>query len=298
MVAIIGSMAVKGVFKAGGLLTGLTKTATKFKAAQHESKGASTEMKRMKGSAHALEKALALIGVGGFTALVMSAPQLTGALTKIKTEMQLIAWSVGKHLKPALDDVAGILHGIRTGDWESVKQGVVDLSNSLLELVTKPVRFIVDAVFGEGTLDSALTDFETWVENLKTAWDKGDLGALISTAIVDPIKWVLDKAYKAGEQFGEHIQTSEGSEQMKNMLLNMIPGGRAIAGLVEHAPRFAGYDRAVAQKEEKMGKYVETSNINVDFSGANINLASGVEVEQFADVVSTRIAEKQQAVTY
>jgi hypothetical protein len=84
---------------------------------------------------------------------------------------------------------------------------------------------------------------------------------------------------------------------MKNMLLNMIPGGKAIAGFAEHAPRFAGYDRAVAQNEENRAKYAETSNVTVDFSGANINLASGVEIEQFADVVSMRIAEKQQSLT-
>ena len=86
VIPVIGSMAVKGVFRAGGLLTGLGNTIGKLKETQMNSKSTSTEMKRMTGQSHLLAKALGLIGVTGFTALLMQTPQLAGALAKIKTE--------------------------------------------------------------------------------------------------------------------------------------------------------------------------------------------------------------------
>jgi len=40
------------------------------------------------------------------------------------------------------------------------------------------------------------------------------------------------------------------------------------------------------------------TSITLDFSGANISIASGIELEQFADVISNRIAEKQHRLSY
>ena len=94
VVPIIGSMAVKGVFQAGSLLSGLGSMGGKLKEVQQRSKSTTTEMKRMTKGAHTLRNALAAIGIGGFTALLLATPQLAGALAKIKYEMMRIAWSV------------------------------------------------------------------------------------------------------------------------------------------------------------------------------------------------------------
>jgi len=47
MVPIVGSLAIRGVFKAGGLLSGLGSTSGKLKEVQQRSKSTTTEMKRM-----------------------------------------------------------------------------------------------------------------------------------------------------------------------------------------------------------------------------------------------------------
>lgn len=366
MVLAVGSMAVKGVFSAGNLLTGLAKTATKFKGAGMEAKSTSTEMKRMKGTAHGLSKALALVGVGGFTALIMSAPQLAGALTKIKTEMQLLAWSVGKHLKPALDSVATVLHGIRTGDWTTIKQGVIDLGNSIVDLATKAGTFIIDVIFGEGTTEKLVDDVTNWVIKMKKAWNEGDLVGLINTSL-DPVRWLTDRSYELGEivgkwayntgyKFGEELKRGE-TESINKMLDLVIPGyegtrklagfagrvsnrygpmnmptrqmpTRQIGGIIPttgvyqmHAgetvtmtgssgtsnvnepvkmttPRISNVNEPVKMATPRISEVSKESNITVDFSGANINLSGGLQLDQFADVISMRIAEKQQSVTY
>ena len=92
--AMVGSMAIKGVFKAAGLLTGLGSTINKLKKTQMTSKSTTTEMKRMTNQTHLLRKALAMIGVAGFTNLLMQTPQLAGSLAKIKNELTQLAISI------------------------------------------------------------------------------------------------------------------------------------------------------------------------------------------------------------
>ncbi len=193
MVVQIGSLAIRGVFKAGSLLSGLGKTAGKLKEVKQRGKSTTTEMKRMTGQTHLLSKAMAAIGIAGFSALLMTTPQLAGSLAKIKTEMMLLAWSVGKHLKPALDAVATILRGIRTGDWSVVKQGVKDLADSLLTLTGKVITVVVDTIFGEGTAAKTKADFDRWLTSLEDAWEERDLPTLIKVGLWEPIKWAGEK---------------------------------------------------------------------------------------------------------
>lgn len=160
-------MAIKGVFQAGSLLSGLGSTGTKLKEVQQRSKSTTTEMKRMTGQTQLLSKAMAMIGIAGFSALLMTTPQLAGSLAKIKYEMQMLAWSIGKHLKPAIDSVATILQGIRTGDWSTVKRGIEDLAESAWDLVESAGSVVIDVVFDKGTAEKTRSNFYNWVEEFK-----------------------------------------------------------------------------------------------------------------------------------
>jgi hypothetical protein len=326
MVLQIGSMAVKAVFNGAGLLSGLGKTSDKFKEVSQRSKSTTTEMKRMRGGAHQLRNALAAIGVGGFTALMMSAPQLAGSLAKIKYEMQQLAWSVGKHLKPALDAVATILQGIRTGDWATVTQGVKDLTDSLLTLADKAITIVVDTVFGEGTAEKTKDDFSRWYNKITTAWEEGDVWTLMLGAI-EPVIWALERLWDTGIKIGNWLKTESGQFAVGNIALQTMPGGKAAVATGGFIARMLGYGKEEKKPEYRsyqVGGYVPqtglyqlhagetvtmkgssgmggsggSSNITIDFSGANINLASGIELDEFADSISKKIAEKQQGLTY
>jgi len=195
---VIASMAVKGIFKAGSLLGGLSKMGAKLKEAGARSKSTTTEMKRMTGHARMLAGALTGISVAAFTALMMQAPQLAGSLAKIKTEMMLMAYAVGAKLKPALDAVGTILRGIRTGDWTVIKQGIKDLTDAIIKLAAEAGSVVMDFIFGEGSAAKVKTDFNNWIEELKTAWEEGDLIGLIKGLLWDPAEWLLTNAYEWG----------------------------------------------------------------------------------------------------
>jgi len=311
MVVQIGSMAVKGVFQAGSLLSGLGSMGGKLKEVQQRSKSTSTEMKRMTGQAHILKTALAAIGVAGFSALLLTTPQLAGALAKIKVEMQLIAWSIGKHLKPALDAVSTILHGIRTGDWSTVIRGIEDLTMSIVGLIAKASEFVIDLTFGEGTFSKMETDFNNWVENLKIAWNNNDLAGLIRTSLWDTFNWISTKIADIQKSMSDIATSPEKGERHREFW-------SGLSGKISDFQRSGVYERGSYQ----VGGYIpqtgmykmhagETvamkgsspsgggpSNITVDFSGANINLSNGISLDRFAESISMKIAERQQSLSY
>lgn len=311
-------MAIKGVFQAGSLLSGLGTTSTKLKEVQQRSKSTTTEMKRMTSGANALKGALAAIGVAGFSALLLTTPQLAGSLAKIKSEMQRIAWSIGKHLKPALDAVATILRGIRTGDWSTVKQGVKDLADSLLTLVDKAITVTIDTIFGEGTAEQTKKDFNNWISGLETMWDTRDLPGLIKVGLWEPIAWAGEKLAEFQQQQIKALQGEEGAAKGKWMrgaiwgtmetigeFATGTPsktehGSYQTGGLV---PRTGMYklhagETVTMQGSTPGGNAGGPTEINIDFSGANINLASGIELDQFANAISNQIAERQNSLTY
>lgn len=148
MVIALGSMAIKGVFKAGEMVSGLAKTMTGLKQTQKEGKSTNTEMKRMTGTTKKLAGALAMIGAGGFTALMMTAPQLSASLFRIKMQLQMIAWTVGRHLKPLLDAVGKILKGIRTGDWSMFFEGLSDAWSAAKGVISKAWQWIKNVYNG------------------------------------------------------------------------------------------------------------------------------------------------------
>lgn len=315
VVPIIGSMAIRGVFQAGGLLSGLGSTSGKLKEVQQRSKSTSTEMKRMTGQANVLKGALAAIGVAGFSALLMTTPQLAGALAKIKTEMQLIAWSIGKHLKPALDAVSTILHGIRTGDWSVIQKGIADLAGAVWDLVAAAGSFVLDLVFGEGAAAEVAGDFNRWLDKLTTAWEEGDVFSLMGAAI-EPVIWALERLWDAGIKIGNWLKTDAGKFAIGQGIVGAIPGGQAaigIGGFISRSlgegqtglnvPRTGMYklhagETVTMRGSSGMNGVGGTTDITVDFSGANINLAGGIQLDQFADAISMKIAERQQSLSY
>ena len=325
VVPIIGSMAIRGVFQSGGLLSGLGKTSGKLKEVQQRSKSTTTEMKRMTSGANEVKKALALIGVAGFSALLMTTPQLAGALAKIKHEMQRIAWSIGKHLKPVLDAVATILRGIRTGDWSVIIQGVKDLVSEVGKLVAKAGKYVIDLVLEVPFFAGLWEDFTGWIDRMKTAWEEGDLLGLIS-GMMEPAKWLqgifdsigeflFNMGKNAIEKFIEGFKSSP-TTALYDTIMALLPagtkpmvefGGRVVdrelgkgqTGL--HVPRTGMYNLHAGETVTMRGSTPNGGGANeiiIDFSGANINLASGIQLDQFAEVLSNKIAERQSSLTY
>ena len=324
MVVTIGSMAIKGVFNAGSLLSGLGKTSGKLKEVQSRGKSTTTEIKRMTGQTHLLSKAMAAIGVAGFSALLMTTPQLTGSLAKIKHEMTMLAWSIGKHLKPSLDAVATILRGIRTGDWSVIIRGVKELTGAVVDLIANAGEFVIELILEVPIFADLHKDFTDWIDGLKTAWEEGDLLGLIS-GMMEPAKWLndvfndiieyfCDMGINAIGAFIEGFKTSPLTATYETIMALLPPvmkpavefGGRAI----EHESRqIGGYvpqsglynlhaGETVTMKGSTPSSGTGSTNITLDFSSAVINLASGIELNDFAEVISNKIAEHQHALTY
>lgn len=316
MVVQLGSMAIKGVFKAGSMLSGLGKTSGKLKEVKQRGKSTTTEMKRMTGQTHLLSKAMAAIGVAGFSALLMTTPQLAGSLAKIKHEMTMLAWSIGKHLKPALDAVATILRGIRTGDWETVKKGVEELAKAVWDLAAAAGTYVLELVFGKKPVEEAKADLLRWWEKIKKAFYDGDGGKFVVTLVFEPIKWAVDRlnAYwekVRAEAEAHRVRGSEGPARSLGSVaeeyIARVTGfgantlGEGQTGL--NVPRTGMYKlhagETVTMRGSTPGEAAGGStNITLDFSGANINLASGIELDQFAETISNKIAERQHSMTY
>lgn len=207
MVLAVGSMLVRGVYKGGELLTGLAKTVTGFKQTGKEGKSTETEMKRMSSTAKKLGGALALIGVGGFTALMMTAPQLSAALFRIKMQVRMIAWAIGRHLKPLLDAVGKILKAIRTGDWSMLWNGIKDAWNAIKGLVNTAwdwLKRVYNSLWDElGKKGIKKPGWIIWIENwileLERIIKEKDWNSLWDWAI-SPLKvvWDLFMATKVG----------------------------------------------------------------------------------------------------
>lgn len=330
MVINIGSMAVKAVFNGAGLLSGLGKTSDKFKEVSQRSKSTTTEMKRMQHGAHKLRGALAAIGIGGFAALLMTTPQLAGSLAKIKYEMQQLAWSVGKELKPSLDAVATILQGIRTGDWNTVIDGVNDLTNALINLVGKGVDIILKPIIGEEATKTIKTDFNNWINKIKTSLEEGDIKTFLTSIFYDPFKWIYDNSgtivtkindimgaisgklfkLREGSPLDKFVQSAYDIDRWIGQKTYDITGVNIPVGQKIETRQIGGYvpqsglynlhagETVTMKGSSGMTGNMGSSNITLDFSGANINLASGIELNEFADTISKKIAERQNTLTY
>lgn len=357
MVLAVGSMVVRGAFKAGSLLTGLAKTVTGLKQTESESKSTTVAMDRMRGTTKKLAGALALIGVGGFAALMMTAPQLAGALMRIKMLMKMIAWSIGRHLKPLLDAVGKILHGIRTGDWSMIISGIKDAWEAVKGLVATSIEWIkgvYNSIWEELEKRGIekpqwLIDIENWLGEIERIVKEKDWDALWDW-IIQPFKWVWNK-FMETEMGGmvkkilEEVQKEEATitsigvfigkgilKGMKEALLGPVDdllsmkktrdkwrffsggksGGEGFGGSWSEpdSQQVGGMIPTTGLYHMHAGEYVTPSGvskshsgggdttINLDFSGAKFELGGGIQVQDFAKVLSEQIAEAQRDVTY
>jgi len=327
-VSMVGSIAIKGVFKAGGLLAGLGSTVNKLKKTQMTSKSTTTEMKRMTAQTHLLRKALAMIGVAGFTNLLMQTPQLAGSLAKIKNELTQLAWSIGKHLKPSLDAVAEILRGIRTGDWSTVKKGISDLQKSIQELAGKTIKVILEPLIGKEKAEKVKTDFENFVNDCKKAFKAGGIWNVVGTTITEPFLWLIDNkgiiidALKSIGDAAFTIGFGQNWKDFKNWVNSFSNNGIKKSLSEAYTGTIGSYSykndfviktlHALYGKSDYKTKELNetvmpsnipsnvnnTSNVTVDFSNANINLANGIEIDEFANIISRKIAENQTSRIY
>jgi len=329
-VSMVGSIAIKGVFKAAGLLAGLGSTVNKLKKTQMTSKSTTTEMKRMTNQTHLLRKALAMIGVGGFSALLMQTPQLAGSLAKIKNELTQLAWSIGKHLKPSLDAVAEIIRGIRTGDWSTVKKGISDLQKSIQEFTGKTIKVILEPLIGKEKAEKVKTDFENFVDDCKKAFEAGGIWNVIGVTITEPFKWLIDNkgiiidVLKSIGDAAFTIGFGQNWKDFKNWISSFSNNGikknlsEASFGIEKRLFTHHNDDLMVKlfrpdfdyEEWNRKKGYVtmpsnipsnninSTSNVTVDFSNANINLANGIEIDEFANIISRKIAENQTSRIY
>lgn len=326
--AVVGSMVVKGVFKGGSLLSGLATAAAKLKRTGMEGKSVVTEMKRMTGHAKMLAGALTGISVAGFTALMMSAPQLAGSLAKIKNEMTLMAWAIGAQLKPALDAVATILRGIRTGDWTVVKQGVKELTESVVGLVGKGIEVVLEPIIGEKAtkkvktaFQTVKTDFSNWVSEVWTALEEGRGWDVLKLVFVTPLKWVWNnrvgilstiKSIMDGVSGKLFTGFREGSplDNFTKKLYDLdryvgqsvydatginLPGGQAINTTNSDIGKVYQQGSGTYIDQNGMMGITGSSDINVDLSGATIYATSEEDVKTLADRVAVEIALKQQS---
>lgn len=318
-IAAVGSMMVKGVFKGGGLLTGLGSMVDKFKRAGHESKSTTTEMKRMTGHAHVLRNALGLIGVGGFSALLMQSPALAGSLVKIKTEMMLIANSVGRVLKPALDSVAVILQGIRTGDWTKVKEGVKGLAAASVGIVEKAAGKVVDVVLepviGESGVEKIKTDFKNWKIDLVTILEgEGPSFNFMSKLFITPLKWLwtnrkgilsavkdimdsvstfLFPGFREDSPLDKLTKGLKGLDRWSGQTIYDItgidvPGGQEID--TENKPKFWG--------EKETSIETQANTFNITMNGVTGDLEDPSVLNKLYNIFTEGLRENQRSVTY
>lgn len=314
-IAAVGSMMVSGIFKGGSLLTGLGSMVSKFKNAQQEGKSTGTEMKRMTGHANLLRNALAMIGVGGFSALLMQTPALAGGLVKIKTEMMLMANIVGRALKPALDDVATILQGIRTGDLSKIKQGISDLTSDLLKLTGKIVTVIIEPVIGGEATETVKTDFKNWLGDLKMILDEeGPSFNFMSKLFITPLKWVWNNRETILSTLKDIMDSVSGK---------LFPGFREDSPLDKLTKGLYGLDRWVGQsvydvtgvnipggqeietenrrapwEKEETTIGVQTNHINIDMRGITGNIEEPSVLNKILAAINVGLRDEQKAVMY
>ncbi len=129
---------------------------------------------------------------------------------------------------------------------------------------------------------TALTDFVTpeWVKDIARSMDRFD-------------EWIGKKVY---EPLG--IDLYKSSSGLLSKPEEYKGGSWQVGG---HVPRDGLYRMHAGETVTMKGSTPSgggSSNITVDFSGANINLSGGIDLDRFSEAISMKIAEKQQSITY
>jgi hypothetical protein len=156
-----------------------------------------------------------------------------------------------------------------------------------------------------------------WKKNLEDAWSELDLKLIFKVGIVEPMKWIGEKIGTYQRNMMEELQGEKGAAKGQRHRDFWMGLGEAIGDLQRSGFKDAHGEYQTGGMVSKTGMYKlhtgETvtmqgsspsganegpTEINIDFSGTNIHLASGIELDQFADAISNKIAERQHSKTY
>lgn len=266
-------------FSGSSVIKGLKDIESKLNNNIKKSKDTDKAMTAMRESSHALRNSMALIGVGSFTALILTAPKLAGSLAKIKIEAQLIAWSIGKHLKPVLDAVGLILHGIRTGEWKEIKQGISDMFSGLKTVFTAGYNWIKKNIFGTfinyvktdlkdkiidtfsdiahkiyDHLPSWLQNFVDWVGRIAKSVEDRDWKKLWYTVLHEPFMWVwrnvISKLPFAGVVSNIVVAIWEQREKIKTLFETLVNWAKV--GAIIGTDVISGFYKWIDNKKSSM----------------------------------------------
>lgn len=334
----VGSMEVVGVYKDAGIHRGLQQTQKDLEQTEQHSKSLATEMKRMKGLTFLAATAAAALGLaflGALSSAISSSPYLIGAITRIKTDIQLLWWQITKYLKPAFDILADAIHALRKGDWQGFKDAMVDAWNLAIDTMKTVWNWVKDNSpewlvnimnWLEDTYDTivnyewqgvwqALEDSINWVWNniileLLPNWlsdfmegvsnwagsSEGVINKAFS-AIVEAVQWnnlgiEMAKDFWDGFSSWTSIRNPDGSFK----IAGDSPGSGSWAVGTAIVPSDGMYKLHAGESitpSNSNQASPQQSSIVLDFSGANINLANGIDLDKFADVVSRKIADTQ-----
>ena len=364
----VGSMDIVMNYKDGGFRVGMERAKTWLKETKQSGKSFNQEMVRLNAVSVATGQVIADLAqklFSMFTGALTSSPYLIGAFTRMRTDIQLLFWSISKHLKPAFDLLADAIHAIRMGDWGFFVNTMKDVWGMVITLIGNTWTWIKEHAgdslgsiieWGEGVYN-AVTEWlgKVWEFISSIDWAGGEEGPWekFKEATVIAFEWIVENLLPPWlSDFITGIGTwiDNNSTLMETTWLKLtkdIPwdamGGSAadqfVAGFLKAATspitnffsslgeglRLAGDEYLVTNENAfpsastgtiavpSTGLYKlhagETVNpagmssgrgssggpisIVVDFSNAVINLASGIDLDTFADTISNKIAEKQ-----
>ena len=367
----VGSMEIVGVYKDGGLHAGIKSAMDDLKGTKTQSKGLTQEMTRMNAATVATGVAVAQLGLAFLKTILdaaSSSPYMIGAMTRMRTDVQLLWWQLTKFLKPAFDLLADAIHALRMGDWDFFKEKLSEAWDFAITLFRNTWNWIKDnspewlvniMVWMENTYDAVkigmgkvwdflqTIDWEggengpwekfkeatviafTWiVENLLPPWLSDfiiGIGTWIDSnsalmeetwlRLTKDIPWTAMGGSAAGqfwEGFANFITSAIST--LGSSIREYFRGGLGMLGDEYTSPDYGGttYPSAatglyvpsdglyhlhagesVTPANSSQGNTSNESSIILDFSGANISLASGIDLDKFADTISKRIADSQ-----
>lgn len=235
--AIVGSMEVIGLFKDMGLFMALKKMQAQMKQSAHAAKEVSIEMVRGAKNASLLSKAMGLLGLGGFAALLTSMPRVNAELTQTKTWVELIGLEMDDNLAPATHAVNVALEGLY--NWFT---GLTETQQSIVVWAGIVTLALVSIGVAAGRLSLALkglglSGFITWLGNAAggiAAFVAGSLAAQVAIGLLTGALGVLalDKIgvldWVSG--IGERFRTAYENGETWAEIIMLLVGNFALLG--------------------------------------------------------------------
>ena len=363
----VGSMDIVMGYKDNGFRAGLAKAKDWLMETKQSSKSVKTEMTRL--GAAALATAVIIAGLGKklmnmMTSALADSPYLIGAITRIKTTIQLLGWEITKVLKPIFDWFSNTLKSIY--DWFTDLSPVTQTFVSWIAILGTVATTAAVGIFalalalkglGFAGLLTAIEGFVGWVAGIGAGFMTSmagvvTFGAAVGTALGILAVWALDELgildwiadmgqgfrdwSESGSlladtltllrapfvAFGDLILVLVTDKTMENFWKDMDKITASAKRMGDALKDAFGFDKpadfsiteyatgTIAVPSTGMYKLHAGETVNpagmpsgrgtsggpisiiVDFSNAAINLASGIDLDTFADTISNKIAEK------